>query len=121
MKSFFSLMQKNLLPIAALVTSLIIAAILATVVVTPIYLTSSGPYSTKQHTIYTATTTILATIFTAFIASQVRKLLLRQIDGGLQPWIDASGIKSLNRRWRAILRIGGPIERAQYPALATVY
>jgi hypothetical protein len=118
MKSFFSLMQKNLLPIAALVTSLIIAAILATVVVTPIYLTSSGPYSTKQHAIYTTTSAILATIFTAFIASQVRGLLLRQVDGGLQ---DISRIKSLGRRWRVILKIGSLVESVRYPAIVTVY
>src|ERR1700722_4526406 len=84
MKSFFGPMPNDLLPLAALMASLAVAATLATVAGTLIHLTSSGAYSTKQHIIYIATTTILATIFTAFIASQVRELLLRQIDGGLQ-------------------------------------
>lgn len=111
-------MQNDLLPLAALVASLAVAVILATVVVTPIYLTSSGPYSTKQHTIYITTTTLLATTFTAFITSQVRKLLLRQIDGELH---NAYGIRSLNKRRRVILKIGSPVESVRYPAIAMIY
>jgi hypothetical protein len=81
MKSFFDLTPNNLLPLAALMASLITAAVLVTVAATPIYLTSSGAFSTKQHVMYIAGTATVATIFTAFITSQVQALLLRhQID-----------------------------------------
>jgi hypothetical protein len=71
MKSFLDLTSNNLLPLTALMTSLIIAAVLVTVATTPVYLKSSGAFSTKQHVMYIAITTTVATIFTAFIASQV--------------------------------------------------
>src|SRR5436190_18631596 len=103
MKSFFNPMPDHLLPLAALVTSFIIAAVLVTVAATPVYLKSSGAFSTKQHVMYIAGTTTVATILTAFIASQVQALLLRQIDGKLPAISDTD---RLNRRWRAILKIG---------------
>jgi hypothetical protein len=71
MKSFFDLMLNNLLPLTALMASLIVTAVLTTVAATPIYLNSSGAFSTKQHVMYIAGTSTVATILTAFITSQV--------------------------------------------------
>ena len=118
MKSFFGPIPNDLLPIAALMASLAVAAFLATVAGTPIHLKSVGALSTELHIIYVACTTIVATILTAFIASQVRGLLLRQIDGEL---LSTSNFKSLNRRWRVILKIGGLADSARYPEAAIFY
>ena len=95
MKSFFDPTPNNLLPLAALMASLIVAAVLVTVAATPIYLKSSGAFSTRQHVMYIASTTTVATIFTAFIASQIQALLLRQIDVRLPGTSDTD---RLNRR-----------------------
>jgi hypothetical protein len=114
MKSFFNPMPDHLLPLAALVTSFIIATVLVTVAATPVYLKSFGAFSTKQHVMYIAGTTTVATILTAFIASQVQALLLRQIDGKLPAISDTD---RLNRRWRAILKIGNLKENFRNPAV----
>ena len=62
---------------------------------------------------YIAGATTVATIFTAFIASQVCTLSLRQIDGRLQGTSDTN---PLNRRWRVILNIGSLKENFRYPS-----
>lgn len=114
MKSFFDPAPNNLLPLAAIMASLIVAAVLVTVAATPIYLKSSGAFSTKQHVMYIAGTTTVATIFTAFIASQVQALLLRQIDGRLP---GTSNTDRLNRCWRVILKIGSLKENFRNPVV----
>ena len=108
----------HLLPLAALVASLIVAVVLITVAATPIYLKSSGAFSTKQHVGYVACTTTVATIITACIASQVRALLLlHQIDSKIQGTFDVS---LLNERWRVILKMGSPKEILRNPAIVTI-
>jgi hypothetical protein len=93
-------------------------AILATVVATPIDLTSYGPYPTEQHTIYITTTTIFATILTRFITSQVQTLLLRQVDDAIQ---EAKDLKQLCKRWRVILKVANLVEKIPYLGIVIVY
>jgi hypothetical protein len=112
------LLMNNALPSLALAAVCAVITVLATVVATPIYLTSHGPYSTKQHTIYVTATTILATVLTGFITSQVQKLLLRQVDEALQEALD---LKQLSRRWRVILKIADLVENVPYVGIVILY
>jgi hypothetical protein len=94
------------------------------VLLTPIYLTTYGIYSTKQHAIYVTGTTILATLFTSFISSQIQKLLLYKLDSQLRQEVThpgGSGLVSLTRRWQAILRIGKLVDRGRHLPIALSY
>lgn len=111
-------MPTNLLPLAAVMTSLTVAAVLIAVAATPIYLKAYGTFSTKQHVTYIAGTATIATIITGFIASQVRALLLRRIDSKLQ---SISNTDRLNRYWRVTLNIGNLKESFRYPLVELVF
>lgn len=114
----FSLIKNNVLPIFALAIACAVVAILAVVVATPIYLTSHGPYTTTQHTIYVTGTTVLATILTSLISSQVQELLLRRVDKALP---EASELKLLSRRWRVILKIANLVESVPHLGIVITY
>jgi len=106
-------------PLLALVGSLAIMATIVALDCAPMHLTMSGVYSTKQRAIYVTVTTLLATLFTAFITAQVQKLLLQQIDRDLAA--TPSDIERLNRRWRAVLGIGSLTDRTRNILIVVVY
>jgi hypothetical protein len=107
MDLFSSRWQRFLPPILALFISFFITLMLIVVIFSTIHLTTSGPYSTKDHAIYTTLTTIVATLLTAFISSQVKSLLLRKVDVKLQSSLSTSTIKALDERWQTIISVGG--------------
>src|SRR5262245_25206264 len=108
-------------PLVALLVSLAITAIVATVVFQPLYLTQWGPLSARNRVLYITGTTIVATILTAFIASQVQELLLRKFDVKLQELNRPSDVESLNKLWRAILQTSGFFEKFANFRVVTLY
>lgn len=106
-------------PLLALAGSLAITATIIALCFAPMHLTTSGVYSTEQRAIYITVTTILATIFTAFVTSQIQKLLLLQVDSDLEA--SPSDIERLNRRWRTVLGIGSLTDRARNILVGVAY
>jgi hypothetical protein len=96
---------------------------LTIVIFSTIHLTTSGVYSTKEHAIYTTLTTVLATLLTAFISSQIKTLLLRKIDLRLQSQssLSASTVVTLDGRWQAVLSIGDLFTKTQHLDVSITY
>lgn len=100
----------------ALLASLLITAVLIAVAFVSMYPTTSGLYSSTQHIIYITLTTVLATLITTVIFSQLQGLFLLQIDHQLQQSaishdsIPAMKLEVLNGRWRTVLGIGSLLE-----------
>lgn len=92
-------------PLLALTLSIAVALLIVLVVLHPIYLTSQGSISATTRTIYTTGVSIIATLVTGFISSQIQALLARGFDRRMSSWDPKIPIASLTRRWRAILRI----------------
>jgi hypothetical protein len=90
----------------AILISLGISAFIVLVTQKPIYLTSRGSIAQTDRLIYVTGTTILATLLTSFILSQVQHLLRCRLDRGLLSKPDAEIEKKINRKWRTIIRVG---------------
>jgi hypothetical protein len=88
----------------ALLSSLGINVVIILVTLKPLYLTSWGLIQSTERNLYLTGTTILATILTGFIASSTQDLLLLRFDNELQSHKDNTSFKSLNRKWRVILK-----------------
>lgn len=88
----------------ALLTSLVINAVIILVTLKPIYLTSWGVIQSTERSLYLTGTTILATILTGVIASSTQGLLLQRFDNELQSPEGNIPIQSLGRKWRVILK-----------------
>jgi hypothetical protein len=116
--------RQLLTPVFAFLGCLALISTFIAILLTPIYLTTYGVYSTKQHAIYVTGTTILATLFTSFVSSQIQKLLLYKLDDHLRQEATRprrSGLVSLTRRWQAILRIGKLVDRGRHLPIALSY
>lgn len=115
--------QRFLLPGLAAFASFFITLMLIIVTFSTIHLTHSGQYSTKEHAIYTVLTTVLATLLTAFIGSQIKTLLLRKIDIRLQNQssLSASSTATLDKRWQVILGIGHLFTKSQHLDVLITY
>ena len=92
-------------PLLALTLSISITVLIIVSVLHPVYLTSWGNISAVTRTIYITGVSILATILTGFIGSQIQSLLARDCDRDLSTWDPQTPITPLSRRWRAILKI----------------
>src|SRR5277367_732731 len=119
---FESMTRRNgfLLPLLSLSVSLLITlTILGMNLITP-YLTTSGLYNTTQRVIYIMGTTIIATLFTLFIMTQIQDLLLCRIDSTIQQsaiinpqWVQSSQFKAINASWRTVLGLSSLLEKAR--------
>lgn len=117
-----------LLPSLSLGLSLLIATSIFVMNLTTPYLTSSGPYNTTQRAIYITSTTILATLFTLFITTQIQDLLLRRIESTIQQsaiikqqWVQSSEFKAINGSWRTVLGISSLREKARNLPIEFIY
>ena len=112
------------MPSIALLMALAVTAAIVMVTLIPIYLRPWGLISATQRTIYVAITTVLATLISGFLASQVQKLLLLDINKQLQQWehnAESELPPSLNRRWRNVLKTGGFFEKFRNPGIMVTY
>jgi hypothetical protein len=87
----------------------------------------SGLYTSTQHIIYIALTTVLATLITTVISSQLQGLFLLRLDHQLQQSaishdsIPATKLEVLNRRWRTVLGIGSLLEALRNMPIKVTY
>ena len=63
------------------------------------YITPFGPLSSNAHSAYTAGTTVVAVLITAFITGQIRKLWVQKIAG-------SAGFDRVDSKWRIALGVG---------------
>jgi hypothetical protein len=115
--------QRFLLPSLAIFASFFVILILIIVIFSTIHLTGSGIYSTNEHATYTTLTTVLATLLTAFIGSQIKTLLLRKIDLRLQSQssLSASRVVTLDGRWQIVLSVGDFFTKPQHLDVLITY
>jgi hypothetical protein len=97
--------RRLVLPIAAFLTSIVIAGLIITVTFKRIDLTASGPYSGRQRALYATGTTIIASILTAWIQSQIRQMWVYQVDHDFPTALKLQRLGNLNSKWRTILRV----------------
>jgi hypothetical protein len=93
------------LPIAAFLTSIVVAGLIIVVTFKRIDLTASGPYSGRQRALYATGTTIIASILTAWIQSQIRQMWVYQVDHEFPTALELQRLGKLNSKWRTILRV----------------
>jgi hypothetical protein len=95
---------------AAAFLSFIVAGILIIVTVTEPKLTRAGELSSAQKTAYTTVSTIIATLLTALLVTQMKSLFLARIDDVLIPNILAGSrhgdTSALASKWQSILGVG---------------
>jgi len=98
---------KVLGPILAIALGITISIVIVALPFVPAQLTESGVYSARGRTAYAAVSTIIASIITATLLDQTRRLWLTQVDIRLHHVINGDGAewKSLNSRWRSSLSI----------------
>jgi len=80
------------------------------VTVTVQRLTGFGPLSSTQKTLYTMCSTIVATVITGFISSQIISVSLCKLDDHLVPAVILDGsqnqpLRSISSSWKAILNL----------------
>jgi hypothetical protein len=97
--------RRLVLPIAAVLTSIVIAGLIITVTFKRIDLTASGPYGGRQRALYATGTTIIASILTAWIQSQIRQMWVYQVDHDFPTALELQRLGKLNSKWRTILRV----------------
>lgn len=117
-----------LLPLLSLAVSLLITLSILGMNLTTPYLTTSGLYNTTQRAIYITGTTIIATLLTLFITTQIQDLLLRRIDNTIQQsaiinrqWLQSSQFKAVNASWRTVLGISSLLEKARNLPIEFIY
>ncbi|KAH7401323.1 hypothetical protein BKA66DRAFT_436476 [Pyrenochaeta sp. MPI-SDFR-AT-0127] len=99
----------SIFPILAFIVSLASTAVIVVVAFYPINLTHYGTYNGKARAAYTAVSTIIATSITMFIMSQIRNLMIRDIDVQLTKG-EATRLQQLGERWRTILGVASLME-----------
>jgi hypothetical protein len=97
--------RRLVVPIVAFLTSIIIAGLIIIVTFKRIDLTASGPYSGRQRALYATGTTIIASILTAWIQSQIRQIWVYQVDHDFPTALELQRLGKLNSKWRTILRV----------------
>ncbi|KAJ6262437.1 hypothetical protein Dda_3245 [Drechslerella dactyloides] len=90
-------------PILATVLSLAVTAIIAVLPFQTWQLTEFGVYNSYQHTVYATVSTIISTLCTLFITTQIRFLWIEHVDVLLTANLDNA--KTLDRTWRTALGI----------------
>jgi len=98
--------RSSLRPILALLTSLAIMIIIVVVTVKSISLTNTGTYSGWQRAVYATVSTILASILTTFVTSEIRMLWVLLVDQGLYEPQSTERLLKLSSKWRAVLSVG---------------
>jgi hypothetical protein len=97
--------RRLVVPIVAFLTSIVIAGLIIIVTFKRIDLTASGPYSGRQRALYATGTTIIASILTAWIQSQIRQIWVYQVDDDFLTALELQRLGKLNSKWRTILRV----------------
>jgi hypothetical protein len=95
------------LALAAVLLHIALVALLVVVVLVPISLTSSGPLSSQNNTLYITGITVIATLATSFTKNQIRELWLRNVDVRLSRG-DSPGLT--NASWRTALGLASTRE-----------
>lgn len=113
--------RRLVLPIAAFLTSIVIAGLVITVTFKRIDLTESGPYSGRQRALYATGTTIIASILTAWIQSQIRQMWVYQVDDDFPTALELQRLGKLNSKWRTILLVASFKEMLSNGHIQTSY
>jgi hypothetical protein len=113
--------RQPVLPIAAFLTSIVIAGFIIIVTFKRIDLTSSGPYSGRQRALYATGTTIIASILTAWIQSQIRQMWVYQVDDDFPTALELQRLGKLNSKWRTILLVASFKEMLSNGHIQTSY
>ncbi|EPS42466.1 hypothetical protein H072_3593 [Dactylellina haptotyla CBS 200.50] len=95
-------------PILAILLSLSLTAIIAALPYVTWQLTEFGTYNSYQRTAYATVSTIISTLFTLFVTTQIRLLWLERVDILLTK--DLNSATSLDSTWRTALGISSILE-----------
>src|ERR1051326_7776293 len=112
-------LKRHIGDVLALCSLLAITALITVVSLTTPPLTKSGPLSATNHTMLVLVVTVAGTLFSAFIASRIRHLMLQLADTALQRSVNSLGgaasssatVARLDRKWRGILAIDTIFEK----------
>lgn len=127
--SFIQQFKRQVANLLALLGLLCVISLVTTIQLTRPLITESGYLSSTLHTGLVVIVTILATIFSALIASRLRHLLLNNLDMQIRKTtnllrgtpVSESDLSRLDRRWRGVLSIDSISEKSHNLPVFSAY
>jgi hypothetical protein len=121
--------KRQMANLLALLDLLCVISLVTAIQLTRPFITESGYLSSTLHTGLVVLVTVLATIFSAFIASRLRHLLLCYLDVQIRRTtsllqdapVSVSDLSRLDRRWRGVLSIDSISEKKHNLPVFSVY